>query len=137
MADETRKTDVEEVADHAKYPRIDDTDLKGQLDVGAQALAGQDLTYTKDGKSYQDLSNKALLLIWIMNFCIEARKLRRKIDWHIMPLAAWACGLQFVDKSGLGAAATYGLQKDLGLTGNEYSWCVSVSRCDSISRVSL
>ncbi|KUL84693.1 hypothetical protein ZTR_07605 [Talaromyces verruculosus] len=104
MADETRKTDVEEVADQAKYPRIDDTDLKGQLDVGAQALAGQDLTYTKD----------------------EARKLLRKIDWHIMPLAAWACGLQFVDKSGLGAAATYGLQKDLGLTGNEYSWCVSI-----------
>ncbi|PCG93595.1 Major facilitator superfamily domain, general substrate transporter [Penicillium occitanis (nom. inval.)] len=104
MADETRKTDVEEVADHAEYPCIDDTDLKRQLDVGAQALAGQDLTYTKD----------------------EARKLLRKIDWHIMPLAAWACGLQFVDKSGLGAAATYGLQKDLGLTGNEYSWCVSI-----------
>jgi MFS transporter, ACS family, allantoate permease len=138
MADETRKTDVEEVAGHAEYPRIDDTDLKGQLDVGAQALAGQDLTYTKDGMSYQVfLSNKSLLLIWIMNFCIEARKLLRKIDWHIMPLAAWACGLQFVDKSGLGAAATYGLQKDLGLTGNEYSWCVSVSRCGSISRVSL
>lgn len=53
MADETRKTDVEEVVDHAHYPRIDDTDLKGQLDIGAQALAGQDLTYTKEGKSYQ------------------------------------------------------------------------------------
>jgi hypothetical protein len=23
---------------------------------------------------------------------------RKKIDWRIMPLAAWACGLQFVDK---------------------------------------
>lgn len=63
---------------------------------------------------------------------IEARKLVRKIDWHLMPLAAWACGLQFVDKSGLGAAATYGLTTDLGLTGNEYSWCVSVSRRNSL-----
>jgi hypothetical protein len=52
MAEESKKTDVEEVVDHAEYPRIDDTDLKGQLDVGAQALAGQDLTYTKEGKSY-------------------------------------------------------------------------------------
>lgn len=50
----------------------------------------------------------------------------RKIDWHIIPLAAWACGLQFVDKSGLGAAATYGLRDDLGLVGQEYSWCVSI-----------
>lgn len=68
---------------------------------------------------------------------------RRKIDWRIMPLAAWTCGLQFVDKvcaalmpgghhsndryqSALGAAATYGLREDLDLHGQEYSWCVSV-----------
>jgi hypothetical protein len=73
----------------------------------------------------------------------EHRKLLRKIDWRIVPLAAWACGLQFVDKvytnlsfyvmdsytilqSGLGAAATYGLRDDLHLVGQEYSWCVSV-----------
>ncbi|KAJ5503239.1 Major facilitator superfamily domain general substrate transporter [Penicillium fimorum] len=52
----------------------------------------------------------------------EHRKLLRKIDWRIVPLAAWACGLQFVDKSGLGAAATYGLRDDLNLVGQEYSW---------------
>lgn len=28
----------------------------------------------------------------------EKNAVRRKIDWRIMPLAAWACGLQFVDK---------------------------------------
>ena len=28
----------------------------------------------------------------------EKSAVRRKIDWRIMPLAAWACGLQFVDK---------------------------------------
>ncbi|OQE39029.1 hypothetical protein PENCOP_c007G08281 [Penicillium coprophilum] len=52
----------------------------------------------------------------------EHRRLLRKIDWRIVPLAAWACGLQFVDKSGLGAAATYGLRDDLQLVGQEYSW---------------
>ncbi|KAJ5486215.1 Major facilitator superfamily domaingeneral substrate transporter [Penicillium desertorum] len=51
----------------------------------------------------------------------EHRKLLRKIDWRIVPLAAWAYGLQFVDKSGLGAAATYGLRDDLHLIGQEYS----------------
>ncbi|KAH6981493.1 major facilitator superfamily domain-containing protein [Ilyonectria destructans] len=56
----------------------------------------------------------------------EKSAVRRKIDWRIMPLAAWACGLQFVDKSALGAAATYGLREDLNLHGQEYSWCVSM-----------
>lgn len=28
----------------------------------------------------------------------EMDAVRKKIDWRIMPLAAWACGLQFVDK---------------------------------------
>jgi hypothetical protein len=28
----------------------------------------------------------------------EVNAVRKKIDWRIMPLAAWACGLQFVDK---------------------------------------
>ncbi|KAI2738843.1 hypothetical protein DTO013E5_6964 [Penicillium roqueforti] len=37
----------------------------------------------------------------------EHRKLLRNIDWRIVPLAAWVCGLRFVDKS-------------------EYSWCVSI-----------
>lgn len=44
-----------------------------------------------------------------------------------MPLCAWACGLQFVDKGALGAAATYGLREDINLVGQEFSWCVTVS----------
>lgn len=43
-----------------------------------------------------------------------------------MPLCAWACGLQFVDKGALGAAATYGLREDIHLVGQEFSWCVTV-----------
>ncbi|KAL5356129.1 major facilitator superfamily domain-containing protein [Aspergillus floccosus] len=73
-------------------------------DIGAQFLAEHDVEYTEE----------------------ESRRLRWKIDLRIVPLAAWACGLQFVDKSGLGAAATYGLREDLGLIGQEYSWCVSI-----------
>jgi len=56
----------------------------------------------------------------------DEKKVLRKIDWHIIPLAAWSCGLQYVDKSGLGAAATYGLRDDLHLVGQQFSWCVSM-----------
>ncbi|KIW92830.1 uncharacterized protein Z519_06679 [Cladophialophora bantiana CBS 173.52] len=50
------------------------------LDVGASIVQAQEDThYTEEEKS-------AVL---------------RKIDWRIIPLAAWACGLQFVDKVGL------------------------------------
>ncbi|OQV07664.1 hypothetical protein CLAIMM_12065 [Cladophialophora immunda] len=81
------------------------TPAADDLDVGASIVQAQeDTQYTEEEKS-------AVL---------------RKIDWRIIPLAAWACGLQFVDKSGLGAAATYGLREDLNLKGQEYSWCVSI-----------
>ncbi|KAK9893255.1 MFS general substrate transporter [Cystobasidium minutum MCA 4210] len=43
-----------------------------------------------------------------------------------MPLCAWACGLQFVDKGAMGAAATYGMREDIHLVGQEYSWCSSI-----------
>ncbi|KAK5328326.1 hypothetical protein LTR93_002111 [Exophiala xenobiotica] len=74
------------------------------LDVGAAIVQQQDTHFTDE----------------------EKKKILWKIDWHIIPLAAWACGLQFVDKSALGAAATYGLRDDLNLKGQEYSWCVSI-----------
>ncbi|KAH8888918.1 MFS general substrate transporter [Thozetella sp. PMI_491] len=80
------------------------TEIYGDADVGAQALQGQDLHFTKQ----------------------EHDRLLRKVDWRFIPLAAWACGIQFVDKSALGAAATYGIREELQLVGSQYSWCVSM-----------
>lgn len=45
-------------------------------DAALQALKNQDLSFTVE----------------------EDRRVQRKIDWHLMPLMAWACGLQLVDK---------------------------------------
>ncbi|KAL7007167.1 hypothetical protein EMMF5_003393 [Cystobasidiomycetes sp. EMM_F5] len=56
----------------------------------------------------------------------EHDRVLRKIDWALMPLSAWACGLQYVDKTALGAAATYGLTNDLKFVGTQYSWAVSI-----------
>lgn len=52
MTEEARRTDTEEVkqvVQHNDHHQIDDSDLKGELDIGAQALVGQDLVYTKEG----------------------------------------------------------------------------------------
>ncbi|KAK7216807.1 hypothetical protein V2G26_004810 [Clonostachys chloroleuca] len=52
---------------------------------------------------------------------VDINALRRKIDWHIVPLM-FACYLmQFLDKVILNYAAVMGLKKDLNLQGNDFS----------------
>jgi len=74
------------------------------IDAAAKALEGQDLNFTE----------------------AEERKVLRKIDWRLMPLMAFVCGLQFVDKAAISNAATFGLRTDLNLQGSDYSWAVSI-----------
>ncbi|CAH0019994.1 unnamed protein product [Clonostachys rhizophaga] len=90
---------LEPSIDHQEGVVMEKAGTQGDVDIAAQALQGQNLDFSEEV---------------------------RKIDWRILPLAAWSCGLQFVDKSALGAAATYGLRDDLHLVGQEYSWCVSM-----------
>jgi hypothetical protein len=52
---------------------------------------------------------------------IDIKKLRRKIDWHILPLMFLCYTMQFLDKVILNYAAVMGLQKELKLKGNEFS----------------
>ncbi|KAK4154912.1 major facilitator superfamily domain-containing protein [Chaetomidium leptoderma] len=47
--------------------------------------------------------------------------LRRKIDWHIVPLMFLCYTLQFLDKVILNYANVMGLQKDLNMQGNDFS----------------
>ncbi|KAM0753792.1 MFS general substrate transporter [Meredithblackwellia eburnea MCA 4105] len=79
------------------------SDKPADFDDGAAVLHGEKVEYTP----------------------AEHGALLRKIDWRIMPLAAWGCALQYVDKTALGAAATYGIRTDLHFPGNGYSWAVS------------
>lgn len=52
---------------------------------------------------------------------IDIRQLRRKIDWHIVPIMFCCYTMQFLDKVILNYAAVMGLQKDLRLKGNDFS----------------
>lgn len=52
----------------------------------------------------------------------EALRLRRKIDWHIMPLMCLMYLITFMDKTTLGQAAVLGLIPDTHLTTNQFNW---------------
>lgn len=76
----------------------------------------------------------------------EMDAVRRKIDWHMVPMLFFCLQLSGWDKvvyvpflvrlllffvyssntSSIGTAAIYGLKEDLGMTGSQYSWTGSI-----------
>ncbi|KAF8073574.1 MFS general substrate transporter [Lyophyllum atratum] len=53
---------------------------------------------------------------------VEALRVRRKIDLHIMPLMCSLYWIQFMDKTTLGSAAILGIRESTHLTTNQYNW---------------
>lgn len=56
----------------------------------------------------------------------ELARIRRKVDWRIMPVLCITYTLQFLDKLSLNYASAYTLKPDLGLTGQRYSWVAAI-----------
>ncbi|KAI0378717.1 MFS general substrate transporter [Hypomontagnella monticulosa] len=56
----------------------------------------------------------------------EARKVLRRIDWHILPLLMGTYFLQYLDKSSFNFASVFGLRQDTNLHGQDYSWSLSI-----------
>ncbi|KAH9950247.1 MFS general substrate transporter [Amylocystis lapponica] len=52
----------------------------------------------------------------------EAARVRRKIDWHLMPLMCVMYMMQFADKTTLGQSAVLGLLKGDHLSQNQFNW---------------
>ncbi|PWN18099.1 MFS general substrate transporter [Microstroma glucosiphilum] len=50
----------------------------------------------------------------------EETKVRRLLDWNILPLVAVIYGASFIDRSNVGNAETAGMGADLGLTADQY-----------------
>ncbi|KAJ5732451.1 hypothetical protein N7493_003932 [Penicillium malachiteum] len=57
----------------------------------------------------------------------ENKLICRKTDRTILLVLIWVYFLQILDKSVLGYGATYGLETDTGLTGNQYSMLGSIA----------
>ncbi|KAJ5459192.1 hypothetical protein N7530_011136 [Penicillium desertorum] len=56
------------------------------------------------------------------SIAMDDKKLLRKLDWHILPLMFMTYFLQMIDKISINYANVMGLQDDLGMTGNDFSW---------------
>lgn len=58
---------------------------------------------------------------------IDVRKVRRKVDFHIIPImfVIWVCA--FLDKMSYNYSAVMGIKKDLHFVGNDFSNIASAS----------
>ncbi|KAF4448501.1 hypothetical protein F53441_8087 [Fusarium austroafricanum] len=54
------------------------------------------------------------------------KKLRKKVDWSLMPLLCGTYLLQYIDKQSLGYAAVFDLFPSTGMTPPQYSWMASI-----------
>ncbi|KAF6218636.1 hypothetical protein HO133_005987 [Letharia lupina] len=59
------------------------------------------------------------------NGAAEAR-VRRKLDWHLMPLFFVLYMLAFLDRSNIGNAVIAGMTRDLHLVGDRYEWLLTI-----------
>ena len=53
-------------------------------------------------------------------------KLLRKMDLRLIPLLALLYLMSFLDRGNIGNARLAGLEKDLGLVGNQYAWTLTI-----------
>jgi sugar phosphate permease len=53
---------------------------------------------------------------------VKDAALYRKVDWHIMPLMFLCYFLQFLDKVLINYAKIMGMEKSLGMKGQDFSW---------------
>jgi MFS family permease len=56
----------------------------------------------------------------------ETRKLRRRIDWHLIPLLALLYLLSFLDRSNIGNARLAGIEKSLNMKGLDYNVALAI-----------
>ncbi|KAL4941188.1 hypothetical protein BDV06DRAFT_212853 [Aspergillus oleicola] len=56
----------------------------------------------------------------------EERRMLRKTDWILLPMLFMTATLGAVDKVAISTAAIYGLETDLHLVGQQYSWAGSI-----------
>ncbi|KZT68578.1 MFS general substrate transporter [Daedalea quercina L-15889] len=98
--DNPEETSVETKVINEKEPEVHVAVVTDEIDTGAQLVAGTAVQVDPR----------------------EALRVRRKIDWHIMPLMCTIYWVQYMDKITLGNAAILGLKTATHLTTNQYNW---------------
>ncbi|KAN0099339.1 allantoate permease [Hyaloscypha variabilis] len=101
----------------AAMPDVETTDnhsqaVDGKLDVPEDVDKAAGFLLNAEG--YGELTSKA------------EKRLKRKIDWFMVPMLFLVATLGAVDKVALGTSALYGLSTDNHLVGQQYSWLGSI-----------
>lgn len=65
--------------------------------------------------------NKEMAVIDSQDRSGDVRRIRRKVDWRIVPIMFLCYTVQFIDKISLNYARVMGMNEDLGLKGNDFS----------------
>lgn len=57
---------------------------------------------------------------------LDEKAILRKMDLRLIPMLALLYLLSFLDRGNIGNAKIEGLTEDLGMTGAQYNWCLTV-----------
>jgi sugar phosphate permease len=57
---------------------------------------------------------------------LDEKKILRKMDLRLIPMLALLYLLSFLDRGNIGNAKIEGLTEDLGMSGAQYNWCLTV-----------
>ncbi|KAH1595084.1 hypothetical protein KXV44_008103 [Aspergillus fumigatus] len=96
-----------------------DTDIEKPTTMGVEHVAETPVSSVSE-KHTQDAEQ-------IPHFTPEQEKrVLRKMDLRLIPMLSVLYLLAFLDRGNIGNAKIEGLVEDLGLTSQEYSWCLTV-----------
>ena len=88
----------------------DDVEFREEVD----GKVGSPASYSSDREEYE-----ALLVKFDKT---RENALMRKIDWRLLPVLALFYLLSYMDRTNMGNARLQGLEKDLGLSPQQYNW---------------
>ncbi|KAI0687390.1 MFS general substrate transporter [Cytidiella melzeri] len=57
---------------------------------------------------------------------VDEKKLMRKLDWWLIPWLSFLYLLSFLDRTSIGNAKLYGLEKDLGISDTQYNIALTI-----------
>ncbi|GFZ44886.1 Uncharacterized transporter [Saitozyma sp. JCM 24511] len=77
-------------------------------------------------KGQPSLSNVAIDTVETTLSAEEDARIRRKIDWNLLPLLSLIYGLQFLDKTCMSYAVVMGFRTDTHITLDQYAWLGSI-----------
>ncbi|RSM16814.1 hypothetical protein CDV31_004424 [Fusarium ambrosium] len=113
-------TKMQDIEVDKKPAIIDNDDVEADLKAGTISDLDEAEIFLRDhGIAHSRLHE-------LMSDENALKKLRRKVDWTLMPLLCGTYLLQYIDKQALGYSAVFDLFTSTGMTSDQYSWMASI-----------